>query len=154
MSQDQIDEDRYLPYLRYATVDDVWRVGWFAVVVWLALSGISFGFGYLLPFVGNLLSDEQHWGVFKFLPNWLWITSVLGALVWFSKGRTIHFKVPKLGFSFWLFLVLGFGAFLYVTENGPAWLVFPLFFAILSINVSLQMINEDGEKNYRRMINS
>ena len=41
-----------------------------------------------------------------------------------------------------------------VTEHGPAWLVFPLFFAILLVNVSLQMINEDGEKNYRRMINS
>ena len=59
--------------------------------------------------------------------------------------------VDRGKFAIWLFLVLGFGAFFYVTENGPAWLVFPLFFAILLVNVSLQMINEDGEKNFRQM---
>ena len=152
MSQDQLDEDKYLPYLRYATVGDVWRVSWFAGVVWLALSGIGFGFGYLLPFVTNLLDSEQRWEVLKYLPNWALITGFLGAVVWFTRGRTIHFRVPKLGFSMWLFLVLAFGAFLYVTEHGPAWLVFPLFFAILLVNVSLQMINEDGEKNYRETV--
>lgn len=151
MTQYKPDEEKYLPYLRYATIGDVWRVTWFAVVVWLALSGIGFGFGYLLPFVSNMLSSESSWTLLKYLPKWLWITSVLGAVIWFSKGRTIYYKVPKVGFAIWLFLVLGFGAFFYVTENGPAWLVFPLFFAILLGNVSLQMINEDGERNFRQM---
>ena len=131
MNQDKPDEEKYLPYLRYATIGDVWRVTWFALFVWLALSGIGFGFGYLLPFVSNVLSSDARGELFRYLPRWLWITSVLGAVIWFSRGRTIHYKVPKVGFSIWLFLILGFGAFFYVTENGPAWLVFPLFFAIL-----------------------
>lgn len=153
MTQDEPDVEKYLPYLRYASIGDVWRVTWFAVLVWLALSGIGFGFGYLLPFVSTAFSSEKHWEFLKYLPKWLWITSVLGAVIWFFRGRTVHFKVPKVGFAIWMFLVLGFGAFFYVSENGPAWLVFPLFFAILLINVSLQMINEDGEKNYRQMTN-
>jgi hypothetical protein len=64
----------------------------------------------------------------KSIPIWIYLSLLIGCILWFSSGRT--FKIPMIDFKLWVIIMivvsLSFAVFVYL----PWWLAIPIYWFV------------------------
>ena len=137
-----------LAYIGYATVGEIGSAIKVALVIFCVLGAISVVFTVGLDWIfGGAASAAGSWSLA--LPKWLWGAVVFCGALWFLRGQTIH--VPSLTFKEWIFISI------LITVSGlldnvlPNWGVALSYGAIMASLYVVEILNENGKKNYERL---
>jgi len=146
-----MEEKPFHFYLSYITIREVWGMtkGYFGA--WLFLSIIFILFGAIFE-LGVEVSKEtvSNFGLTN-LPKWVGPVAIFSGVLWFNKGNEIKIKFPELNFLSWLILTIFIVIIVFILSYFPFWVGLPFYLAIVVGCVVLDMLVEQGKKNYKKL---
>jgi hypothetical protein len=137
------DTEQLWPHLRNVTFSDVRAAIAAGFALWAIISVCAVG----LYWAGEKAWPGQGADWTSPLPHWANYAVLCAIALWFLRGRTLHYRIPRWTVGGWLFASLYVAGLVFVVNNAPNWATVPVFTGAWILVSMLDTLNEQGSSN-------
>jgi hypothetical protein len=151
MSKSSVQSEPLWPHLRYATLSDVLSEIPGFLGACLFITAVSLLFYFVGDYVGHFFDSGAPSTWTSPLPHWM-NYPIFGAIaLWIMRGKTIHYQIPMLTVSGWVFTSVCFLALAFLVTQVTGWLCAPLLWTAWLLFSMIDTLDAKGRENFEAL---